>query len=172
MYFKAQLSKPLKPWLMIISLLLVTGVLSGCGFHLKGQYYLPSSLKTLYVSSEQRFDPLLKQVKLRLQQNQVNIIEKRGKESAELRLLPESFQRRTLSLFPNGQIAEYELMYFARYEVIRPNGDKKQYTVELSREFQDDPNNALAKERERALILDELRVIASDRILAQLTMLD
>lgn len=169
---KPQTSNLINSWLMIASLVLIAGVLSGCGFHLKGQYYLPSSLNTLYVSSAKKFDPLLTQVKLRLQQNQINIIEQRGDDTAELRLLPESFQRRTLSLFPNGQIAEYELMYFARYEVIRPNGDKKQYTVELSREFQDDPNNALAKERERALILDELRVIASDRILAQLTMLD
>ena len=154
--------------IFVVSTLLL---LSGCGFKLKGQYYLPESLKTLYVSSEQKFNPLLKQVKARLKQNQVNVIERYQQNAAELKLLPESFQRRTLSLFPNGQIAEYELLYYANFVIFRPNGESQSFTVELSREFQDDPNNALAKERERALILNELRVIASDRILAQLMML-
>ncbi len=157
--------------LRLITCVLAISWLTGCGFKLKGQYYLPESLKTLYVSSEQQFDPLLKAVKSRLKQNQVNIIDKHQGDAAELKLLPESFQRRTLSLFPNGQIAEYELLYYANFMVIRPNGDSERFSVELSREFQDDPNNALAKERERTLILNELRVIASDRILAQLMML-
>lgn len=152
------------------TVLLITLVAS-CGFKLKGQYYLPDSLKSIYVSSEKRFSPLRTQVIKRLTQNQVTILQSFDETKAELKVLPESFQRRTLSLFPNGQVAEYELIYIANYQVTLPNQQPKPFSVELSREFQDDPNNALAKERERALILSELRVIASDRIMAQLIMI-
>mgnify|MGYP000427210199 CR=1 FL=1 len=145
--------------------------LTSCGFKLKGQYYLPESLKTLHLSSEKKFSPLAKQVKLRLSQNQIRLVNKSEPDVAELYILPEQFQRRTLSLFPNGQVAEYELIYQVRYRVRKPGEESVSFEFELSREFRDDPNNALAKERERQLILNELRVMASDRILAQLTSL-
>lgn len=143
-------------------------MLSACGFNLKGQYYLPENLQTIHLSSSQHFSPLTKQVRLRLLQNQVKLIEMPTQGVSQVRILPEQFQRRTLSLFPNGQVAEYELLYIAKFEVLLPEQDVQVFDIELSREFQDDPNNALAKQRERELILNELRVIASDRILAQL----
>lgn len=152
----------------LFSLLLVSSLITACGFKLKGQYYLPDSLKSIYVTSEKRFSPLRVQLEKRLRQNQVVILDALSANKAQLNVLPESFQRRTLSLFPNGQVAEYELIYLASYQVTLPNKKPQRFTVELSREFQDDPNNALAKERERALILSELRVIASDRIMSQL----
>jgi len=142
-----------------------------CGFHLKGQYYLPANLKQLYLSSEKSYSPLTEQLALRLEQSQAVLLSKRNESSAELRVLPERFQRKTLSLFPNGQVAEYELIYEVRYLVIQPGKEPTQYGFELSREFEDDPNASLAKERERSLILEELRTIASERILSQLIML-
>lgn len=154
-------------------LLLVTtaSILASCGFHLKGQYYLPSDLKQLYISSEKSYSPLKKKLKQRLEQNQVTILKVQEANKAELRVLPERFQRKTLSLFPNGQVAEYELIYEVRYQVRQVGKEPQTFSFELSREFEDDPNASLAKERERALILDELRVMASDRILSQLIML-
>ncbi|MDC2888054.1 LPS assembly lipoprotein LptE [Psychrosphaera sp. G1-22] len=101
----------------------------------------------------------------------MDLVKKKTANIAELRILPEQFQRKTLSLFPNGQVAEYELIYLVRYQVQKPNKEPLSFNFELSREFQDDPNNALAKERERQLILSELRVLASDRILSQLMMI-
>ncbi|MBU2881336.1 hypothetical protein KO525_03470 [Psychrosphaera sp. B3R10] len=156
-------------WLLII--VVICSSLNGCGFRLKGHYYLPDSLKKIHLSSDNKFSPLAKQVERRLTQNQVDLVKKKTANIAELRILPEQFQRKTLSLFPNGQVAEYELIYLVRYQVQKPNKEPLSFNFELSREFQDDPNNALAKERERQLILSELRVLASDRILSQLMMI-
>ena len=149
-------------------ILAISSIVSSCGFRLKGQYYLPESLQVLYVTADKRFSPLAKQVKLRLKQNDVSVIEKDIEGVSELKILPEQFQRRTLSLFPNGQVAEYELLYQIKFQLYEPNKDVQEFSVELSREFQDDPTNALAKQKERELILSELRVMASDRILMQL----
>lgn len=147
-------------------------MLNACGFSLKGHYYLDDSLRTIYLSSEKRFSPLAKTLKERLIKNQVTVLDKFSEQNAQIHILPESFQRRTLSLFPNGQVAEYELIYVARFVLNRPTMQSQSFSVELRREFRDDPNNALAKERERSLILDELRVMASERILAQLNQLN
>lgn len=158
----------LKPIIFALTTLLIINLISSCGFRLKGQYYLPDTLQTLYLSSEKKFSPLAQQVKIRLLQNQVNVVDSSKKDISELRVLRETFQRRSLSLFPNGQVAEYELIYMVNFELYQPNQQVQTFSVELSREFQDDPNNALAKQKERELILKELRVIASDRILTQL----
>lgn len=156
-------------WVLLV--VLMSQSMTSCGFRLKGQYYLPESLQKIHLSSENRFSPLKKQVEKRLMQNQVALYKYPKADIAELRILPEQFQRKTLSLFPNGQVAEYELIYMVRYQVFKPNKEPLNFNFELSREFQDDPNNALAKERERQLILAELRVLASDRILSQLMMI-
>ena len=155
----------------LFSLLLVSSLITACGFKLKGQYYLPDSLKSIYVTSEKRFSPLRTQLEKRLRQNQVVILDSLSDNKAQLNVLPESFQRRTLSLFPNGQVAEYELIYLASYQVKLPNKKPQRFTVECSRKFQDDQNNALTEERKQALIISEVRVITSDRFLSQLLMI-
>lgn len=157
----------IKPVLLFITISLAL-LSSSCGFTLKGHYYLPESLQTLYLSSTKKFSPLTKQVRLRLNQNNVTLLDKFSTENAELKILPEQFQRRTLSLFPNGQVAEYELIYQVAFEIRLPNKPTQHFNLELNREFQDDPDNALAKERERELILSELRALASERIMYQL----
>ena len=149
-------------------LLCLVSLIQACGFRLKGQYYLPENLQTLYVSSVKAHSPIMRELKTQLTHNNVKLVKQSDVELTELRVLPEQFQRRTLSLFPNGQLAEYELLYQVSVEVLQPNAQPQRFDIELGREFQDDPNNALAKQRERELILSELRKIAASRILAQL----
>lgn len=143
-------------------------VLTSCGFKLRGSYDLPHSIRTLHITESAQFNPLIKVVETRLKQNNVTIIDKFNQQTSVLTIMPEQFQRQTLSLLPNGQIAEYKLVYLVNYQLQQPNKTPLSFRFELTREFQDDPNNALAKERERELILSELRVMASDRILSQL----
>lgn len=149
-------------------LALTINLLNGCGFKLKGQYDLAPELKTLYVKSDKKFNPLIKFLNIQLTRNNVNVIKSAEQGVTQIRLLPETFQRKTLSLFPNGQVAEYELLYQTRYQVIFPEQEPQEFEILLNREFQDDPNNSLAKDRERLMILNELRQTAADRILGQL----
>ena len=83
----------------------------------------------------------------------------------ELRLLKDKLDRRTLSVFPNGQVAEYELIYTVIYELRFANEDIQTFTFEINRDYQDDPNLALAKSRELSLMLGEMRQESADRIL-------
>lgn len=149
-------------------LLTVLALVQSCGFRLKGQYYLPESLQTVHLTSVKKHSPVVRELAAQLKHNKVKLIEHSDSKVTQLNILPEQFQRRTLSLFPNGQLAEYELLYKVTVEVFQPGKDSQSFDIELGREFQDDPNNALAKQRERELILSELRKLAATRILAQL----
>ena len=89
-----------------------------------------------------------------------------------LRLINDKLDRSNLSLFSTGQVAEYELIYTVNYQIIFPGKEPLEYTLELFRDYQDDPKAVLAKSRELELLLSELRMQAVDRIMRQLAQLE
>ncbi len=80
-------------------------------------------------------------------------------------LLPDSLDRRLLSLFPTGQVAEYELVFSVSYQIIFPQKEPQLVEFNVTREYQDDPDAILAKSRELDLVLGEMRTQAADRII-------
>ncbi len=67
--------------------------------------------------------------------------------------MSDGLQRRTLSLFPNGQVAEYELIYTVELsDDDAGSGCHSPTKLSLYRDYQDDPSRALAKARELDLI--------------------
>lgn len=147
------------------SIILLTLVVSACGFQLRGNYLLSPELQTLYLSSDDRHGELTRLVKQHLTINQITLVEHNSADVAEIRILKDTLDRRTLSVFPNGQVAEYELIYTVRYELRFDGKETKTYKFELNRDYQDNPNVALAKSRELSLMLKEMRTEAADKIL-------
>jgi LPS-assembly lipoprotein len=147
----------------------LTLFLSSCGFHLRGDYLMSPQLKTLHISSSDKFGELTRLVKQHLSLNNINLAPHLVKDVAQLRLLKDSLNRRTLSVFPNGQVAEYELIYTVRYQLAISATDIRSFEFELNRDYQDDPNIALAKSRELELMLSEMRKEAANKILRDLS---
>ncbi|ALO35221.1 hypothetical protein CMT41_11200 [Colwellia sp. MT41] len=148
--------------------LLTTSLLSACGFQLRGDYLLDDELQTLYLSSSDVHGELTRLVKLSLTRNQVQVLKHAKTDIPELRILTDKLDRRTLSVFSNGQVAEYELIYSVHYQVRFTGEDALDFRFELYRDYQDDPNLALAKSRELSLLLSEMRTSAADKILRDL----
>lgn len=153
----------------ILLVLLSSLLLSSCGFHLRGDLPL-SHFPAMYIQSE-RHSELAALVSERLSYNKVKVVSGYQPQLPVLQLQSDSLERRTLSLFPNGQVAEYELIYKVRYQLTMPDAEPQQYQFELYRDYQDDPNQALAKAKELELMLGELRQQAANRILRQLARL-
>ncbi|MBU2892676.1 hypothetical protein KO495_04995 [Colwellia sp. D2M02] len=145
--------------------LLTTSLLSACGFQLRGDYLLDDDLQTLYVSSSDVHGELTRLLKLHLTRNQVKVLNQSTLDAPELRIVSDNLDRRTLSVFPNGQVAEYELIYSVHYQLRFSGEDARDFRFELYRDYQDDPNLALAKSRELSLLLSEMRTSAADKIL-------
>ena len=137
--------------------LITTSILTACGFQLRGDYLLDDQLQTLQLTSSDVHGELTRLVKLNLTRNQVKVLKSSQTDIPELRIVSDKLDRRTLSLFANGQVAEYELIYSVHYQVRFTGEDAQDFRFELYRDYQDDPNLALAKSRELSQLLSEMR---------------
>ncbi|MCL1123817.1 LPS-assembly lipoprotein LptE [Shewanella surugensis] len=144
---------------------------AGCGFRLQGNYQLPTQLDTLNLSSPDQYSELTRLVKERLRLNQVTLVPP-SKDVATLRIINDLLERMTLSVYPTGSVAEYDLTYTVFYAVQLPNEEAQPFNVEIHREYLDDPSAALAKSRERSLLLKEMRIQAADQIIQQLSSIE
>ncbi|TMP19308.1 LPS assembly lipoprotein LptE [Pseudoalteromonas sp. S2893] len=153
-----------------LALVLMCFVLSGCGFHLKKASSLPDNLKTLTLKGDDEKSSLFLNLKKELKASNVELTPS-AKNVAQLYLRKESIERQTLSLFQNGQVAEYELAYGVSYVVKRPGEKAIEKRFELYRNYQDDPDHALAKAKELELLISEIRKQASSRIVRELSQL-
>ena len=149
----------------LITMLTLVSLLSACGFHLRGDYLLNDELQTLYVTSSDVHGELTRLVKQHLTHNQVKVLKYKNSQVPELRIMSDTLDRRTLSVFQNGQVAEYELIYAVHYQLRFTDEEPQDFRFELNRDYQDDPSLALAKSRELSLLLSEMRVSAADKIL-------
>ncbi len=151
--------------------------LSACGFALRGSQALPENLTHVVINAPLQYSGLSQALEERLPVYQLQSVIglKRLETSISpnsvvvVNLQPESFERRLLSVFSTGQVAEYELVYSVSYQVAFPGKLPITNTMIVSREYQDDPDQILAKSRELDLVLDELRMESADRIIRLLS---
>ncbi len=152
-------------------------LISGCGFSLRGSQALPESLTQVAITAPSQYSPLSRALAKRLPVYQLTSIinptasslEEKTLETVVIQLQPEQFERRLLSVFSTGQVAEYELIYTVKYQVLFPNKLPIPNVLTVAREYQDDPDQILAKSRELNLILNELRREAADRLIRLLS---
>lgn len=141
-------------------------LLTSCGFHLRGS--LPLERYPAIFVDAKKHSELASLLSQQLESNKVKLLTELDPKAPALMLQQDSLERRTLSLFPNGQVAEYELIYRVKYQLLLPDQDIQEFQFELTRDYQDDPNLALAKAKELDLLLQELRNQAASRIIRQL----
>ncbi len=156
----------MKKHLMWTGLLVSSLLLSSCGFHLRGS--LPLERYPAIFVDAKKHSELASLLSDQLESNKVKLLTELDPKAPALMLQQDSLERRTLSLFPNGQVAEYELIYRVKYQLLLPGQDIQEFQFELTRDYQDDPNLALAKAKELDLLLQELRNQAASRIIRQL----
>jgi LPS-assembly lipoprotein len=141
--------------------------LSACGFQLRDNYQLPATLQKMQLQSVSSLQ-LEASLRQRLLTAGIQLHDRAAADVAQLRVLSDQLERRTLSLFESGQVAEYELLYRVNYQVIRNGELIIEDTIEVARDYQDDPNFALAKTREREMLVAEMRDDAARRLVRQM----
>lgn len=148
-------------------LLLLSLFLSACGFHLRGEYQIPDSLMILHLSSSDEFSALTKAIHAQLSHNHIQLVEADA-GIPNLHIGKEHLATRTLSLYETGQVAEYEMSYSVKIKVTRKNHDDEHFQIKFHRDYLDNPLAALAKSKERELIMAEFRNMASEQVLRYL----
>ena len=140
---------------------------AGCGFKLQGSYSIPEELQTLSLSSQDEYSELTRLVRERLRLNSIAVVEP-ADNIPTVRIISDSLDRSTLSIYPTGNVAEYELIYLVSFAVQLPKAESQRFEVDIHRDYLDDPRTALAKSREMQLLLKEMRNQAADRIIQTL----
>ncbi len=149
-------------WLILLTLLV-----SACGFQLRGMAEL--SFKNLYIQGATL--SISRDLKQSLKTNGIQVVE--NAESAELllELLNEINEKRILSLSGGGLVREYELNYrvnFRTREPASPTWSKVQ-TVQVRRDFSYDDKVLLGKAEEEARLNTDMRKDAVREVLRRLT---
>ncbi|MDF0533860.1 LPS assembly lipoprotein LptE [Shewanella sp. A32] len=153
--------------LMFTALALVMMICAGCGFHLQGSYSIPPQLKTLSLTTPDQYSELSRLVQDRLRLHNISV-KPASDTLPRLTLMKDSLERSTLSIYPTGNVAEYELIYRVYFSVAMPGNEAQSFTAEVRRDYQDDPRTALAKSREMDLLVKEMRSQAADYIIQTL----
>ncbi|MFV0576125.1 MAG: LPS assembly lipoprotein LptE [Vibrio sp.] len=157
--------------LPLIGLALLT---SACGFHLRGDYFLPEEITTMSVTSFDDFSPLTRSVKNELRDHGIKVVPPK-KDVPNLNLVSESETdsdtQTTISIFQNSTAAEYVLPYTVQYNISVPGYNHKSFTIHLSRSYLNNPQVALAKSVERDMIWNEMRQDAARQIIRQMAQL-
>ncbi|MDF2154899.1 LPS assembly lipoprotein LptE [Vibrio sp. CAU 1672] len=148
-------------------ILMLTGLLSACGFHLRGEYTVPAELHTLSFTSYDEYSPLARYVRSQLTMNKVNLTQP-SPSVPNINLIEEKLEERTLSLYQNSRAAEKELTYMVKYRVTVPGYGARDFTTTVNRNYLDNPLTALAKSVERDVIEDEMRQQAANQMMRQL----
>ena len=158
----------------------------GCGFKLRGDYGLPSGIQQLQLLAAQKNTPLHRTLSKQLKRFNIKVWDNTASVSqideqingqineqidAIIYLTSDRLERRLLSLFSTGQVAEYELVYTIKYKIQFPAQDPQHIEFDVTREYQDDPDAVLAKSRELDLIQNEMRQEAANRIIRQIASL-
>lgn len=137
-------------------LVVMLGLLTACGYHLRGSIALPAALKNMYVfgaagslHSELQAVMRASDGKLAASPNDAGLV---------IKVLKEDFRRRVLSVGSTGKSSEVELNYYLRFQFYdnQENPLLDEQTIEISREFFNDQTALLAKENEEAMIQKEI----------------
>lgn len=155
--------------LRALLLSLVTLLLTGCGFTLRGTAELPAALQPLHLENVDSATPLGRELLRVMNSNKVALAETAAPNGYTLALGGETANERALSVNANARAGEYEITLAAMWQ-LRRNGAAvmEAETLSLSKVYLADPENAIAKNEEAELIRTEMRRELAQQLLRRL----
>ena len=151
-------------------MILVSLVLTGCGFHMRGsmdEKLLPSQLKAIHVEGDDRSD-IYRLVTTRLRHSGVKLVDS-SDEVPVLNLGNISVSNSAASLDNRSQVVEYVMLFNTDYSITLPHKPLQKFSARFSRVFLNKSSQALASSREQAQLRNEMEVLTADLILIQLS---
>ncbi|NOY16739.1 MAG: hypothetical protein GXP23_07410 [Gammaproteobacteria bacterium] len=154
---------------LALILLLTTGLLSGCGFHLRGTVVLPDSIRTVSISSP---DGKLKNILTdRLESSKVTVVNSPTSDSAVIKITRANFSREVKTIDERGKSTGYVLIFKVSYQVLDSRGKEliKPSVASARRDYNFSQSQLLSATREEGLLRDEMRGDAAQGILSKMS---
>ncbi len=148
--------------------LLMTMIIAGCGFHLRGDIELPALYERVFIVTKGSSNVGSSLAKA-LENVGSEIVSSPEASTSVITLLSSGTQRKALNVAGKA-IREYELQLNISFVVQDNKGVQlaEQQTVSVIRNFQNDPNDVLGKDNEEKVIREEMMQPAIFQILRRL----
>jgi LPS-assembly lipoprotein len=146
------------------SLVLVALLVSGCGFHLRGNIVLPEGMQALSVKAVDPLNPLKLVLEQKLRSNKLFDAD----ATSSIEILGDELVRETLSVNDRARVSEFELQYRISFRINQDQTEGATQNLEVRREYSFDEAQALGAAQEEAILTEELRGELADMVLARL----
>jgi len=162
------------PWLRLfllgLTLVLISLLLSSCGFRLKGTTPLPFDTLYTNISANTSFGASLRRALLATSPN-LRFVADPKEADARLEQLGLSQSRREVSLNPEGQVEEYELRMTFRFELLNQKGQRvlPPTTLVRLREIPYESSAFQAKQGEISQLFVDMQQSIVDQMVRRLT---
>jgi LPS-assembly lipoprotein len=154
------------PMLRALLLIVLLGLLAGCGFQLRRELVLPPSLTVIRIEQADPYSLLARGLEQALRRAGATVVDGNGAAGeagtaaavARLRLPRTDLAQLPLSIGAGGQVQEFALRYVVEVELIDATGTVllALQPVELERAFSFDAAQALGSPAEAELVQAEL----------------
>lgn len=155
---------------LILGLLVVSLLLSACGFKLRGVFDIPEALRQVSLVSSERPGDLERTLEQTLRVNGVRL---EADAPYRIELLEIDSIRRAISLGSDARVSEYELRSEVTFQVSDREGQLLLPPTRLftERVYSVDPNNITASESQEPLLRRQITQDLAQQIVRQYTRL-
>jgi LPS-assembly lipoprotein len=132
-------------------------LVSGCGFHLRGDVTYPAAMATTYIDANDRYTRFYRQLRDSLRAGGVKLTSDPNAATAVVRILQDETGERVLSVSARNTPREFEVYYVVRYAL--DLGGRQALAPQelvLNQDYTYDETLVLGKSAERELIKDAL----------------
>ncbi len=156
----------------IVAVIACLALFTGCGFQLRGDNTataLPPSWQQMNLLTANPNSEFSREVQARFSANGIVWVD-RDEAAYVLRLGPENFSQRNLSLNAEARAAEFELTMKTNFSVAAADGTEEIEDADavVIKQMENDPRNVVGKAEEVRILKDEMRGELAQQILRRI----
>ncbi len=153
--------------------LLLTVMLAGCGFHLRGAGSANLPYKTMHIALPETAEVRIWLERYIKASGNTEVIEDGKVAEAIFQQLEDNRQKSILSVNAQGRVREYRLQMTYRFRIVDGKGQEliAPNTVALSRDISFDDSNVLAKDIEESLLWRDMNNDLVNQIMRRLSLI-
>ena len=137
-----------------LSVCLLAGTLSACGFQLQQESILPQEMNQLGLEIQNPYSPFARRLLILLEQNGSQITEDSGTKSAILEVPVNEVRKEILTIGDNARVREYRVRHTVSFRLVDAQGNilVPDHTFEQNRVISFDEQDILAAAQEEEFL--------------------